>query len=353
MGNQFYPSPEVLKVVEKDVKGKLLFLAIKNDDKEQLKILIDNNANLSKFGMKCLQSAVTLEHWDCVLLLLDHSYAYIASYKHKFDMSDKDEIIAHNLRRMGHILLSATKYERKEIITSLFKLIEHIPDWPQTLKQKILFKPGKSFWELDHHSLWRDTDNGYTALHWAVAHNDPSLCKLFKNFIGRTESFCGDSPIFKATDSNNQTALDLAISLNHIDCAKQIAKGMSLKALINAPVDTLKKALFLNIQFSFIGSHSLFSNEINHKRKMIYQYILSLPIAEKKHFLEMAITKDTTAYKFFHFNTSKYNEKLYDALIELNKNSTEISVSTFSLFSTAKLQVDVPRDIEIKSVLEL
>ena len=311
--------------VKNDKKGDLLFKAIEDNNKSYLEELIKHNADITLVQNKynCLQYAALLKHWDCALILIEDSKNYLE--------------LAPYLNRIGQVLLLAAKANEHNVLREFFKLIK-------LTERKVNVRAGgsliASFKEYNDQvlfsksdglgrpsKLWRD-EEGYTALHWAVKHDNADACGLFTLFeygSGTSSLAGGDSTIYRAKDNVGNTPFGLAMGLDHFDCAKAIAKGMTFSYLKKHESNqTLFKTLLNDIPFNHNKyknyphnyrikpylSDKLFSSLTDQKTKLFYEYFLTLSAKEKEKVGELLFTKDTTLNLFFRNRFAKEYEEL-------------------------------------------
>ena len=293
--------------VSKDEKGDLLFKAIKDREESRLVELIKHNADITlvQNGTNCLQYAASLGHWDCAISLIKHSIGYVRSIDY--------------LSRIGQAFLMAAKANEQEVLKDFFKLLALNPS---SLVEQILFSKidilGKPA------NPWRDEGTGYTALHWAVKHGNPEVCSLFSLFANRY----GLSKLFRIKDNVGNTPFGLAIALNHFNCARKIAKGMTFSYVEDhEDNEVLFKALLNDIKFNHNSYNyyrpnqrtqpnlldNLFSPAKHKKMEEFYYYFLMLSDEEKRKTGELLFKNGTTLNLYFR---NKFGYKYQQLIIE-------------------------------------
>lgn len=329
----------------KDKKGNLLFQAIKDNDENRLSQLIAYQADirLVQNGYNCIQYAAVLGHWQCVDLLIQASQLYLyPKYLH----------------RLGLVLLLASKSNKMETVEKCFELLaltkKHVKvvASQRVLAQFTQYDDAIIFPKIDGPTPkpWRDKQNGYTALHWAVQHGNAKICNLFVKFFLHgcgTWLSGGDHRIFTAKNNAGQTAFDLAIGLND-DCAQQIAGGMTFSFVKNYASDEIFiKTLLKNIRFDlniyqntpapgFAENPGIMSRYVfpaTYKRtKLIYKYFTTLSDQDKKIIGELMLTDGTTLNLFFrNIFSYKYQSLILKELKTMENSTLEVGFDTKSI----------------------
>lgn len=320
----------LIEVLDDD--GRLVFKAIHDDKVDRLKDLIRHGADINskQEDYNCLQFAAKLGRWECALILIDAK------------MSDKYASKSF-ITRAGMALLLASKENQQGVVEALFQLAGK---FPCNDHDEILFKP-LTRWESSHDRptiLWKDETNKYTALHWAVINNNPAICKLFITFTNARNSsyhaYGADHKIYRTKDKNGLNALNLAISLNHLECAREIAKGMSILYMLeHSPHEILYKIMLNDIRFQFrFSGHHDFSRDlfkfmtfqsfglVDEKIQLVLKHIFFLPIEDKKSWLSIALDNKTTLGGLIEYSAKrkKYQKLLASELKEIIQSELDI-----------------------------
>lgn len=264
------------------------FNAIFDNDKKKLREVINNvDISLTKNGTNGLELAGILGHWECVEIIANYFDSVPTNKQEKFSA------------KAGRILLKAARNNQLEVVEALCS----------NLSSAIFYQPTNKFFPVK--KLWLDYDKGNTFLHWALKNdNDKMLEILLKKFLSyKIDSVAGywsfsrSRKLLYTTNNDNQTALELAISLNHLTCAKYLAKFSDVHQVIkNADIPTIYWLAKNDIRFSCYKN--VIKNNIpitialipyinNKARELILNHILTLPAAEKKFALEKALDRET------------------------------------------------------------
>jgi len=286
--------------------------AIDHNDIEKLNKLLQQEKDHKLKKNNSLAYAAQLGHWPCVKMLIEYSKRNEKYYgSHDF------------LKSMNEVLFLAATENQIEVMKGIFDLIKlHKKTNKNIVDDEILYHRTK----LMLLKLRRD-NKGYTSLHWAVQNNNPQACQLFACFAKiegeELRHYGGDAPIYRAKDKNGLTAFELAVSLNHIECAKKIAIGMSYQyILFKAKSDVLCKSFLQNVTFGFDYSGAIYSDIMPSKekvaeiKKMIYEHVLKLPGNEKKIAFEQITNNGNALYWLFNIGSQKTSEKYINDLMK-------------------------------------
>lgn len=305
--------------VKEDKEGQLLFGAILKKNPALLENLIFHEADIGlvEGENNCLQYAAELSDWDCVQVLINYSGEYFKSNKHAY------------VHRAGKALLLAAKEDREDIVEALLSLIDppRLDGRAGMISDDILYTSAS--WSP---SIWHDED-GNSALHWAVKNNNAKICEMFICFDRTQKNYPptgGDSAIFRHRDKDEMTAMDLAVSLGHYDCARKIARAMSLEyALFHLKDENWCKALLEDISFKYTftgwGDNlrnfmrtlfllESFSTRYDDRKKIFYDAFLKFSSEDKKRTFDLIMTEGTALNDFFNFDYKSVSEK-YKMLI--------------------------------------
>lgn len=301
-----------------DKNGDLLFASIKANDKDRLRELINHYADISllKDGINCFQYAARLGRWTCASIIFDKLLKHIDAISYSNNAYEKMYKLG---IRIAEVLRLAIKADQHEMVKKIFNLVY------EKKYHAIISVYGKEF---------HDPENGYTALHWAVKKNNPVACSYFiqysilNSFSPYQKHPSYELHLFHQKDHRGETPLDLAVSLNHIDIIKEIAKGMSFLGMIRyTSYDNLYKIFLADIRLEFKAkkyegnSNSASSDNILGRtrkfQKLIYNDILALPTDERKRAINLILDKATLLSVFFNsFRTEKKCKKYIDNLIK-------------------------------------
>lgn len=334
---------KTLLEVKNDKNGSLLFTAIEQGNVERLEDLIFHGANVYtsiEDGYILLQFAAQQEQWGCVLTLINE----VVNNKHKYDYIWKNFYCS-----VGLPLLLAAKHNRNEVIAALVQLVQIIPEFYSPLREDIFFKL-KPNWPTITEGLWKDEEKSYTALQWAVENNNPEICQFHAMFVNSA-----DHKIYRVKDNNDLNALSSAIRKNHLQCAQEIAKGMSIQYMLEScPDDVICRVTLDDFQFrtykiehpggnlKFWYKHGLVSLDglIDTKIQLILKQIFSLSNEDKKSAIRLALRNETTLGQIIRNsdNSKQYERQLTNELEKILKEESpnKLSYSTDKETSRSK-----------------
>jgi len=316
-------NPKTLLDVQEDKNGALIFKAIFEDNGERLNEILQyyTNTNFARDGYNYLQFAAVHGRWKCALVLAN-------------DALNRKSVNKYFLSRAGLALLLAAEHNQEKIVEALLKLEMKFSYFTQHYHpDKILFEPKVSFWTNKQTKLWRDQYIEYTALHWAVKNNNPEMCKMFITLENTKKSILSggtDHKVLKVKDKMGFNALNLAFNLNHLECAREIAKGMSILYVLEHVSDEIVCKIMLNdIQFGslYSGNPSFKSSYIDgtfngchveSKIKLVLKHIFSLPIEDKIKAIDIALDSNTLLGGLINarqFMMSSTRKKIHSQLV--------------------------------------
>lgn len=321
-----------MKLRKKEPAIPLIFKMIIENNVPSLQTLMEQGVDIKKWqyqGKNPVQYAAYLHHWECVKTMLQHSFTenYLSSRNY--------------WHHAGLVLLWAARDNNQVIMKLFFELIEkNISQYGNQFRMDGLIFSNKNV-------IWKD-ENGYTALHWAVHNNNLKICNLLVIIVKNLRSLSdqtlheGDSLVCWAQAKNKSIPYELALSLQHIECAKEIAKAMSLEYIIERTSDEiLWKTLFLNIEPGFVksgynlrapttlyeGFFGGFNKILSQKKKTIFSIILTQSTESKKAILASMFNSQSMFCQFFSMTKDKtYFNKALKILSEYENMRENITL---------------------------